>query len=326
MSVLIVNYNGRRHLQECLRAVFDQTYSNLEVILVDNASADDSLEFVSGAFPGVKLVRSEKNLGFAGGNNLGRRYCGGEWVYFLNNDTRMDPRAIEILMDSRTTNSEYHVFASLLLAYSDPSKVDSAGDTFYWAGLTFSFTGYPTALFHSPRSITSACAAAVLYPRMLLEKLDWFDEDFFLNFEDIDLSLRARHAGSRILLVPQSKVYHKGSATLGGKKSATSFYYGERNFQWVILKNFPLPILLRFLPGFVFVKVARMYSAWRAGCLKAYLRGNLDSLRFIPRMLQKRGGILTASTISTSEFGSLFRRRWMIERLKFMRGNYDIPL
>src|SRR6266849_2712021 len=98
VSVLIVNFNGLRHLEECLTPVFAQTYSNIEVVLVDNASKDDSVNFIRKNYPAVKLVVSPTNLGFAGGNNLGGRHCLGELIFFLNNDTRADTGAVAALI------------------------------------------------------------------------------------------------------------------------------------------------------------------------------------------------------------------------------------
>ena len=318
VSVIVVNFNGRSHVPECLDAVLAQTYPNVEIILVDNASVDGSADFVRQAYPTVKLVRSDTNLGFAGGNNLGGRQASGECVFFLNDDTRADRDAVAALMRAREEHPEYAVFGSLLLDDADPSRVDSAGDTFYWMGWTFGFGGFPAVLFDRPREIASAKGAAALYPRALLDRVGWYDADLFWSFEDVDLSLRARHAGARILSVPASRVYHKGGATSGGAKSALSVYYASRNYQLVVLKTFPWPVLLRFLPGLVFAKATQVYAALRAGCLGACLRGNLAALPLIPRMVAARRRILRGSKISAGEFGSLLREHmfseWLVRR------------
>lgn len=325
VSVIVVNFNGRSHLRECLESVRSQTYPNIEIIVVDNASVDGSAGFVRQAYPTVKLVRSESNVGFAGGNNLGGRHASGECVFFLNNDTRADRDAVAALMRARAEHPGYAVFGSLLLDYADPSRVDSAGDTFYWMGWTFGFTGYPAALFDRPREIASAKGAAALYPRELLDRLGWYDADFFWSFEDVDLSLRARHAGARILSVPASRVYHKGFASSGGDKSPLSFYYASRNYQLVVLKTFPGPVLLRFLPGLVFAKATQMYAALRAGCLGACLRGNLAALPLIPKILAARRQILSGSKMSAGEFGSLLRKKMLSECLVQRRPPPEIP-
>jgi GT2 family glycosyltransferase len=324
VSVIIVNFNGRAHLAECLDAVLAQSYPHLEVVLVDNGSVDGSADFVARAYPTVTVVRSEVNLGFAGGNNLAGRHCAGDYVFFLNNDTRADPEAIAALVRARDAYPDYAVFGSLLLDHADPSKVDSAGDTFYWMGWTFAYTGYAAAQFDRPRPIASAKGAAVLYPRALLDRLGWFDADFFLSFEDVDLSLRARHAGARILFVPESRVHHKGFASFAGRRSPLNVYYASRNYQLAVLKTFPLPVLLRFLPGFAFAKTTQVYGALRDGCLGACLRGNLASLRLVPRILVARRRILKGSRLSAREFGSLFRKKMLSEWLMSRRRKLDV--
>ena len=181
-------------------------------------------------------------------------------------------------------------------------------------------------MFRHPRPIASAKGAAVLYPKALLESLGWFDEDYFLLYEDFDLAFRARHAGAEILFVPQSRVYHKSSASMGGRKSVSSFHYSERNLQLVLLKNFPARALIRYLPGFLMVKAFRVYFTLRAGCFGAYLRGNLASIRLIPSALAKRREILGTSRISAAKFGSLLRKNFFSERSAFRRGVYDVPV
>lgn len=324
VSILLVNYNGLAHLDECLSSVCAQTYPGLEIIMVDNGSKDGSAEHVERAFSAVKVIRAGANLGFAGGNNFGLPHCTGDFVFFLNNDTRLEPGTVANLMAAVSEHPDVEAFGCLLLDYRDPSKVDSAGDTLYDTGGVFSFHGYPASLFDRPRFITSACAGAALYSRALLERLGGFDEDFFLNFEDMDLSLRARHLGHRILFVPSARVHHKGSATLGGKMSALSFYYSERNLPLLLLKTFPLPNLARMLPAFLLLKAMRGITAARQGQLGAYLRGNLGALALAPRMLAKRRRILAESRLSSGEFQALLRKNWLKERRAFKRGDYAI--
>ena len=325
VSVLIVNYNGLRHLPECLDSLRNQTFQDFEVIVVDNASSDGSAEFLRRSFPEVKVVESAVNLGFSGGNNLGYAHCRGDFIYFLNNDIRAERDALEQLM-ALAQSRPGGVFASLLLRYAEPEMADSAGDTVYTCGKTFSFSGYPASMFTAPRHITSACAGAAVWPRAALEKIGLFDADFFLNYEDLDLSFRAQHAGIPILLAPASRIFHKGSATLGGKKSKLSLYYQERNFILFVLKNWPLPDLIRFLPALFFVKTWGLFDCLRFGYPGAWLRGNLAALLFIRGALRNRKGILGGSRLGPGGFRKLLRKNWLLEKIAYYRGRYDIPL
>ncbi|HLP42942.1 MAG TPA: glycosyltransferase family 2 protein, partial [Fibrobacteria bacterium] len=248
LSVLLVNYNGKHHLEDCLGTLQAQDFRNFETVMVDNGSSDASVEYVTSQFPWVRVVQSERNLGFAGGNNLGLRHCRGDWVFLLNNDTRLDPGALGAIAEGIRAHPSARVFQAFMIDFHKPDLVDSAGDTLYTSGVPFNYAGFPVSRFREARPITSACGGAAVFERALLERLGGFDEDFFLIFEDVDLSLRARHLGEEIVFLPGAKVYHKGSASLGGKRSPMSFYYSERNQLLLLVKNFPLPTLLRTLP------------------------------------------------------------------------------
>lgn len=326
LSILLVNYNGLAHLEECLASVFGQDYRDFEVVMVDNASGDGSTGYVGKRFPEVRIVQAGANLGFAGGNNLGISHCRGRHVFFLNNDTRLETGALGNIADSIGSHPECRVFACLMLRYDNPALVDSAGDTLYFTGATFSFSMYPAAMFTAPRPVTSACAGAAVYARALLEELGGFDEDFFLLLEDVDLSLRARHKGETILLLPGARVLHKGSATIGGAIGQIGMYYGTRNHPWLLLKNFPAVTLLKCLPGLALIHSVRLLQSLRQGSLPILLRAWFASLRMVPRMLRKRREILGRSRLGRKQFEALLRKGWLRERRMFKQGRYDIPL
>lgn len=323
-SVLTVNYNGLKHLQECLGSLRDQEFRDFEVVLVDNASRDESVEFVRQNFPEVRIVLSTSNLGFTGGNNLGIAHCTGEFVLFLNNDTRVEPGAIGSLAKAIRKYPDYRVFACALLKYSNPTLLDSGGDTLYRAGFFMTFAGCPAAPFSRPREVLSACAGAAAYPRELLNRLGGFDDDFFLLFEDMDLSMRARHLGAKILFVPDARILHKGSATIGDAVSTGKLYYCTRNLVPLLLKNFPVTTLLGFAPGMLLNLGLRLLHAARAGRAGALLNGCVDGLRMVPRSLEKRRAILADSKLSPKDLDRLLRTGWFREWRSLKRGNFNL--
>lgn len=323
ISILIVNFNGLKHLKECLDSLERQTVRDFETVLVDNGSKDASVVFLREHYPWVKLVISESNLGFAGGNNLGLAHCRGDYVFFLNNDVRVHPEAVEKLLEGIYAHHGINVFACFLIDFHDPEKVDSAGDALYTSGIPFSFSGFPVSRFTTDRPVTAACAGAAAYSRELLKKLKGFDEDFFLVFEDMDLSLRARHEGEKIVFLSGVKIYHKGSASMGGKRSPISFYHAERNLLWLIIKNHPLPSLLNTLKYYPFLKALRLVHAMRFGFMGIYFKANFDSLRKVPSMWKKRRAILKGSRITPSEFSCLLRPHWLRERVAIFRGKSE---
>lgn len=326
ISVLVVSYNGRHLLKECLDSLAVQTFRDFEILLVDNGSKDDTAKFVREHYSNVKVVVCEPNRGWGMGGNFGYPYCRGKFIYFLNNDVALEKNSLEELVSASRSHPDIGIFASFLIKYHDRSRVDSAGDTVYTCGKTFTFANYPVSMFTKPRLITSACMGAALFSRAVLEKIGLLDTDYILNFEDLDLSFRAQHAGEKILFVPTSMVYHYGSATMGGRTSYTSLFYAERNFGLFVLKNFPMPFLIKFIPAFVFVKLWGFLKAIWCRHPMAFIRGNLSFLALLPGIPAKRRAILCSSVLSKSEFESLFRKNWLREKIAYLRGKYDIPL
>lgn len=322
ISVLLVNYNGRAHLEECLGSLERQTFRGFEVIMVDNGSADGSLDFVRERFSWVRLVDAGANLGFAGGNNLGLQHCRGEWIFFLNNDTRTEPNALENLSKAIRTNADYRVFACFMLNYRNPELVDNAGELIYTNGLINGYARTPASLFTTSYEVASACGGAAVFARSVLDEIGGFDEDFFLLFEDIDLSQRARHNGERLLFLPEVRVHHKGSATIGGSLGKIEVYYTARNFVPLYLKTFPLATLIRISPWLAFSLVLRVRAVLVRGRFLDFLQGFFAGLALLPRMLRKRRKILGASRIDRREFERLFRPGYFRERRAITRQDF----
>jgi GT2 family glycosyltransferase len=322
LSILVVNYNGSAHLEECLSSLFTQDCRDFEVVLVDNASVDGSADFVRRRFPEVRLVEAESNLGFAGGNNLGLRYCRGDFVFFLNNDTRLEPGALAGIAEAIRAFPEYRIFACLMLKYRDPSLVDNAGETLYLSGHLLGFAGYPARLFRERREVAAACGGAAVYARPLLETLGGFEEKFFLLFEDLDLALRSRHLGERVLFLPEARVLHKGSASIGGAGGRLGVYYGTRNYFPMLLRNFPAVTLIKCSPGIAYGLCARLAQVLRHGGLRHFARGLRDAWRLTPWAWRARRRILGNSRLDRRAFESLFRPAWLRERIAFKKGDF----
>jgi GT2 family glycosyltransferase len=194
-SVIIVNWNGRELLERNLPAVESQQYRPFEVIVVDNGSHDGSVDYLRKAHPEIHVLPLAENTGFAGGNNRGLALARGEFIVALNNDARPEPGWLEALVRNARSYPQTGIFASLLVA--NPSgRVDSAGDGY---GSTLSpvkhGAGDPPDRHRLSRPVFSACGGAALYRRSLIDSVGFFDERFFMCYEDVDLSFRARLAG-----------------------------------------------------------------------------------------------------------------------------------
>lgn len=323
ISVLILNYKGLHHLADCFQSLDIQESKDWEVVFVDNDSQDGSVEWVQNHYPQVTVVQSPGNLGFAGGNNYGLPHCKGQWIFFLNNDTTLEPGCLQAITQAITSYSDTQcIFAPLMVQMQHPDRVDSAGDELYTWGLSYKYADRTVQdpLFQAPREVAMACGGAAVFSKALLQRIGGFDESFFLLFEDVDLSLRARHAGAHIWCIPQARVRHKGSATIG-KMSNIEAYYSNRNLYWAKLKNYPTLTLLKYAPAEWLTTLLSLKGSVVRGVLPIWLKAHWDLCRGIPEMLKKRSEIMSKSQISRQEFERWLRKGWFQERLRLhLRG------
>ena len=291
VTVIIVNWNGEHFLFRCLSALMSQTVKPQEIILVDNASSDGSLE-VARRFPAVRLLAQDRNTGFARGNNLAIEAAAAEceWIALINPDAFAEPRWLEALLVAAESNPRFDVFGSKLINASAPLLLDGAGDVYHVSGLVWRMGhGIPaSALQGFEYEVFSPCAAAALYRRSALLEVGGFDEDFFCYVEDVDLGFLLRLAGYRCLYVPPSVVHHVGSGTTGGKNSDFPIYHGHRNVVWTYVKDMPGILFWIFLPLHLAMNlVVLAVFAWR-GQGRVILRAKRDALIGLPGMWKKR--------------------------------------
>ena len=318
ISILVLNYKGRHLLPDCLDSLEAQDFKDWELVYVDNHSEDGSPDWVRTRMPKATVVENPENRGFAGGNNRGLPYCQGEWVFFLNNDTALEPGCLSALASAIASRKpEDQVLAPLMLQWEHPERVDSGGDELYTSGLVYKYEDLTLdhPFFQAPREIAMACGGAVLFKKSLLDLIGGFDEDFFLLFEDVDLSLRARHAGARLWLIPQARLRHKGSASIG-RLSKTNVYYSNRNLFWAKAKNYPFLTLLKYAPLELLTTLTSLKGSLVNGVFPTWLKARSDCLLGLPRMWAKRRAIQASSRLGRSEFEQWLRKGWLARRIK----------
>lgn len=324
VSVVIVTWNGLRHLGACLRAVEAQQGVRAEIILVDNASTDGTAEFVGAQFPRVRVVPLRENRGFAGGNNAGAREARGEYVAFLNNDTVADSSWLRALRAGIELTSGFALTTSRIVYVHDPGVIDSAGDgMFRWGGAFKRHHGEPAELASAAVEVFGVCGGACLMPKAVFDDLGGFDDDFFASHEDVDLSYRARLRGYRCRYIPDAIVRHHGSATLG-TISTFAVFHGQRNLEWMYLKNTPTSLLLRTLPGHCLYNAAAAAHFARRGLLGTFLRAKGAALAGMPGVLRKRARIQRASTVGAAAIEPHLERRWLATKIREKR--FDVRL
>lgn len=247
VGVVVLTWNGCEDTLACLGSLFAGGEPVPLVVVVDNGSVDGTTEAVRAAHPDVELVRSDENLGFAGGNNLGIERAlelGVEHVLVLNNDTEVEPGAVAALVDEARRTPDAGALCAKLLYADPPDRIWFAGADFDpRRGYNGRQRGYGSSdgpEFGAVAETDRACGAAMLVPRTVLEQVGVFDPELFLYSEDTEWSLRARAAGYRLLVVPGARVRHKVSVAAGGESSPTTLYYGVRNTLVVCERHAPL--------------------------------------------------------------------------------------
>jgi GT2 family glycosyltransferase len=322
ISVIIVNWNGKEYLSPCVRSVQEQSYPNLEVVLVDNGSTDGSVEYIRSLFPRLHWIVNRENLGYGGGNNRGIRAAAGEYLLILNNDTEMEPRCVERLWKGMNGDRGIGMTTPKILLYDRNDMIDAAGLTIYPDGLSIG-RGHmePEAKYSRREEVFCGSGCASLLRREMLEEIGLFDEDFFAYAEDTDLGWRARLAGWTAYYVPEAIVYHHHSKKFGIYSPFKTLLI-ERNRMWVAWKNFPAS-LLALWPAYTLWRyfyqaigiLMRKGAPGRFGersspllliliVLKSYFQG----LKGLPLILKKRREVQSKKKISVQECYRLFNR------------------
>lgn len=306
VSIIIVNYNGKKFLGECLSSVYSQAYRPIEVIVVDNASCDGSIEFIKNNFRDVVILPQNDNLGFSAGNNIGIKNSHGRYIATLNNDTKVDKNWLSWLVVAMESQPDIGICASKILFLKQPCLLNSAGIKIdKYSGFTWDIGfGEKEEDYNQAKYVFGACACAALYRREMLDEIGLFDEDFFAYHEDVDLSWRAQLSGWKCKYVPEAICYHHYSAT-SKVASPLKEYLSNRNKVWLIVKNYPFPeIYYYFLTIFLAISGYFIYS-FLTGNIAA-VRGKIDALLRIREFLRKRMFVQKRRKVSFSELS----RNW----------------
>ena len=252
--------------------------------MVDNASSDGSPEWLELTYPQIKLIRSTKNLGFGGGNNLGSSYANGSYLGFLNPDTMVEPDWLDALVMVLENEFTVGLATSKILLLNNPDRINTCGNDMHISGITLCRgMDHPCKAFAEPEVVSAISGTAFIIRKDLFIALDGFDEHLFMYMEDSDLSLRARLAGFRCLYIPTSVVYHDYTLTFGPLKT----YYEERNRYIMLLKCLRGHTLLALLPTLLLAEVV----TW--GFALLHDRRNLNNkIRAYKWVIQHRPEIL----------------------------------
>jgi GT2 family glycosyltransferase len=321
VSVVIANWNGRRHLQACLPALARQTAPAPELIVVDNGSTDGSQAWLAQNYPAVQLIGNADNRGFAAANNQGIRAARGAFIALLNNDTQPEPGWLAALVSALEQDERLGMAASLMLFADRPAVINSTGVCVDRCGISWDrLGGRPaSAAGSAPVPIFGASAGAALYRRELFDDVGLFDEDYFAYLEDVDLAWRARWRGWRAVHVPQARVLHAHSAT-GHEGSAFKTYWLARNKVRLIAKNYPSPALWWRLPVILFYDGLSLLNAVLRQRNLSALRGRLAGWASLPGVWRQRRVVQRGACVPAAEVFALLEPMdwpWRIQQKRY---------
>lgn len=260
-GVVIPNYNGISHLKNCFESLRKQDFRKFRIVMVDNGSSDDSVQFTAENYPEVEILRIENNAGFAPAVNKGIKYLledgNVEYILLLNNDIECAPDFLAEIhngfSDEKTGSA-----ACKMMNFYDRSVIDAAGDFVSMKRTPWARGNgeRDNGQYDTPEYVFGACAGAAIYRRGVFEKAGFFDEDFISYFEDVDFSFRLQLCGFKCFYVPAAVCYHKRGATTKQWKGYETKMC-ERNLIALRLKNYPASLYSKCMIFFTAARVKR---------------------------------------------------------------------
>ncbi|HOV31130.1 MAG TPA: glycosyltransferase family 2 protein [Anaerolineaceae bacterium] len=306
-SIIVLYWNSGKYLAENLSALAAQTWQDFEVILLDNGSQQPPDQNILAQFPELHLrqIASEKNLGFAAGNNLAARSARGEYSVLLNVDAFPQPDWLE-QVHAAIRRHPNAFFASRLLMADDPQRLDGEWNVVHATGLVWrrSHGRKLSAAWPQERHVLSACAAAGVYPREAFTAAGGFDEDFFAYMEDVDLDFRLQLLGYPCWYLPKAVVRHAGSGSTSPRSDLVIFY-GHRNLVWTFIKDMPGWLFWAMLLPHLLVNLLYLIVALFLPMRKAMYRAKREALKGLPKAWKKRKEVQSQRKVSVGTIAGL---------------------
>jgi len=257
VSIVIVTWNGKKYIDECISSLLNQTYKKFEIVLVDNASSDDSVKYIRGNFPQVRVIENNQNLGFGEGVNIGIAHSRGDLIALLNQDAVADRIWLEVLVQALTESEVTAAAAGKVLFYGDEQGIDKVFCT--WTKIN-PYTANPSHFAGDEPSATVDYlpGCAILVKRSIIQDVGLLDTEYFLYFEETDWCARMIRAGYELIYVPDAIVRHVVS---GSSSKSTVNHYMIRNRIRFALKNFDV----KYIPIFLFTSSTEMFFDFLRG-------------------------------------------------------------
>jgi GT2 family glycosyltransferase len=317
ISAIVVNYNGAGFLSACLASLAKQTWQDLEVIVVDNASTDGSDRIPEEYASHVRLIRCNKNLGYGAGINTGIVAASGDAILALNNDIDLDRSCVELLARAMEADPRIGMCSPKMLL--PDGRLNSTGICISRSGAAWNRDmgkSDPGPGAPAGDEVLGPCGGAALYRRAMLLQVGSFDASFFLYMEDADLAVRGRLAGWKCRYVAEAVVVHANGAS-AGRGSDLAVYYGNRNILWYTFRDFPLRLLITSLPWILGRNIGVIVYYLLQGRGRIIVRAKVHAIAGLGRMLRERRTVIRS--VPYHDF-SLFVKNWGEEEARYV-GN-----
>lgn len=317
-SFIIPNYNGRNFINVCLDSIKQQTYKSFEVIVVDDASEDDSCYYIASQYPWVHLIQLERNTGFCHAVNTGIKASKGDYIALVNNDVELDKDWLIYMLQAMQTYPDAFGISSKVLNYYDRTIIDDAGDIYTREGRAFKrWNKLPDKKFKSKtEEIFSPSGAASLFSVLALNKVGFWDEHFIAYLDDVDIGFRARLLGYKSYYEPRAVAYHMVSRSYS-KNTVLMGALVLRNNTAVIIKDMPLYLILRFFPWLIIGHMKIIKFILTIGGLKALIKGYIMLIKMIPYLLQSRSDVKEKNVITVKAL-----KRAILKSYDHITGTY----
>jgi GT2 family glycosyltransferase len=303
-SVIVLNYNGMKFIKNCFKSLLLTNYPNFEILFVDNCSKDGSREWLENEIKklnnnSIKFIPLDKNYGFAKGNNIGIRFSDprSEFIVLLNNDTEVEPDWLEKLVNFMLKYNDVGIAQCKLRSLKNRACIDSGGGVIDYIGrvLIIGSGEYDDERFSKPYEVFYAQGAAIVIRRSILRKVGLLDEDYFINYEETDLCWRCWLHGMKVAFIPDSIVYHYGSATIssGSEELPRPFilYHSRKNQITTLIKNYSAKNAIKYV-AYLYIRyisfTIRLIFKGRIKHASAYVKAMLWPIIKLKGIIRKR--------------------------------------
>lgn len=256
VSVIIVNWNGKKFVEECIDSLMKVSYPNIEILFIDNSSTDGSLELVENKYPKIRIIRNKENLGYAGGHEVGFKKAKGEAVLLLNTDTIVERNLILSLVEVLYSDKTIGAVQPKIVMYPQDEIIDSIGTFFLISGDLYHYgreKKADLAKYNKQMEIFSAKGVCLLFKKEVLDKTGFFDKDYFAYFEETDLCMRVWMSGYRVIYTPSSTVRHLGGASSKQLNWSFILFHSQKNRLCTYIKNLSIGYLWKVLINILFL-------------------------------------------------------------------------